>query len=207
MLTRRRTSKIRNKRRKKYPWPKNWITSCSDGHCMLCWAETLKILQFYGRPLKMTFRFPSQPCVDLSKRLAEWAGRGIAPPLEPSAWPLPPFRRCNIFICNAKTSICCCYLNGWVSTRCTKSHQEKNTTLKTEILSAPRVSASARHPSCRTPLSSDERQPPNMWQGRDLVENDLGNAQYIQLVRCSALSNFEAASNRSHCNVYTLHLK
>lgn len=115
---------------KKNPWPKNWITSCSYGHCMFlplsfCWAGTLNILQFNRRPLEITFRFPSLPSVDLFKRLPQWTGRGTASPLKPSPHPLPPFlhRTATFFICNAKpvfVVVFFCYLNGWVSTRCTQ---------------------------------------------------------------------------------------
>lgn len=147
---------------------------CSYGHCIFlplsfCWAGTLNILQFNRRPLEITFRFPSPPSLDLFKRLSEWTGRGTASPFKPASLPLPTFlqRTATVFFrMQCKTCICC-YLNGQVPTRCTQHplQKKKNKTLKTEILSAPRESASVCHPSRCMPVSSDERQPPNMWQG------------------------------------------
>lgn len=161
---------------KKNPWPKNWITSCSYGHCMFlplsfCWAGTLNILQFNRRPLEITFRFPSHPSVDLFKRLPQWTGRGTASPLKPSSHPLPPFlhRTATFFICNAKPVFVVFFFLLFKRLSLNKMHPTPppyKKTLKTEILSAPRVSASVCHPSRCTPVSSDERQPPNMWQGR-----------------------------------------
>lgn len=66
---------------------------------------------------------------------------------------------------------CCCY--GWISPRIVPKNSDRN-------IKCPGVSARACYPSRCTPVSSDERQPPNMWQGRGLCRKWFGNAQYIQ---------------------------
>lgn len=73
-----------------------------------------------------------------------------------------------------------CFLNGWISTRIVlPKNSDRN-------IKCPSVSARACHPSCCTLVSSDERQPPNMWQGHGPCAKWFGNAQYIQFLQCLA---------------------
>lgn len=65
--------------------------------------------------------------------------------------------------------------------------RKEKKTLKKEILSArERLQADAIHHAVHCPQVMNDNLP-TCDRGTDLVENDLGNAQYIQFPHCFAL--------------------
>lgn len=93
--------------------------------------------------------------------------------------PIQAFTRrdCSIFLKQYKPCIRIAVVffifYGWISTRIVPKNSDRN-------IKCPSVSGRACHPSCCTLVSSDERQPPNMWQGHGPCGKWFGNAQYIQ---------------------------
>lgn len=72
------------------------------------------------------------------------------------------------------------FFYGWISTRSVpKKTQDTN-------IKCPSVSARACHPSCCTPVSSDERQPPNMWQGHGPCGKWFGKCSIYSVSQCLA---------------------
>lgn len=84
-----------------------------------------------------------------------------------------------------------------------RSQQELSQKTQTEILSAPEcLQAHTIHHAVRWSQVMNDNLP-TCDRGTDLVENDLGNAQYIQFPIFFKL----AANNVSACNVDRAHLK
>lgn len=63
--------------------------------------------------------------------------------------------------------------------KCPKKTQDTN-------IKCPSVSARACHPSCCTLVSSDERQPPNMWQGHGPCGKWFGKCSIYSVSQCLA---------------------
>lgn len=156
------------------PLPKNWIRSCQySPHCCL----ELKHCIFLGsnlRPLEITFRFPSHPSVDLFKRLPQRTDCGTASSLNK---PIHAFTRLQHFFpkqCKPCVSFVFCFFFK------DRSQQELSQKTRTEILSAPEcLQAHTIHHAVRWSQVMNDNLP-TCDRGTDLVENDLGNAQYIQ---------------------------
>lgn len=131
---------------------------------LLCWYTE------FIRPHEITFRFTFILPVDLFK---------ITTVVQRTHFFFHPSLHCSIFNKKANPAFillfflfcCCCY--GWISPRIVPKNSDRN-------IKCPSVSARACYPSRCTPVSSDERQPPNMWQGRGPCGKWFGNAQYIQ---------------------------
>lgn len=91
----------------------------------------------------------------------------------------------------------------------TQKKNKKNKTNLDRNIKCPSVSARAHHPSCCVLLSSDERQPPNMWQGRRPCGKWCGNAQYIQFSTAKLFKtcNLQTISPPLHCWYSALKIK
>lgn len=179
------------------PLPKNWIKSRSYTgtvslySLLLCWAGTLDFFGSNRRPHEITFRFPSHPSVDLLKRLPQRTDGGTAS-LSKSLTISPPIQAftrqdCSISQkqCKPCIHIAVLFFYGWISTR---SVPKKKKTEDTNI-KCPSVSARACHPSCCTLVSSDERQPPNMWQGHGPCGKWFGKCSIYSVSPVLSFSN------------------
>lgn len=151
---------------------------------LLCWAGTLDFLGSNRRPHEITFRFPSHPSVDLLKRLPQRTDCGTASlstnhtiflPFRPS-----PDKTAAFFKGNANPAfVLQLFFYGWISTRIVPKNSDRN-------IKCPSVSVRACHPSCCTLVSSDERQPPNMWQGHGPCGKWFGKCSIYSVSQCLA---------------------
>lgn len=145
-------------------------------------AGTLNFLGSNCRPHEITFRFPSHPSVDLFKRLPQrierlWYSLSFNKTSPTSPPPIQAFtsQDCSIFQTQCKPCICIAvvFFNGWISTRIVPK-------TRTEILSAPVClrEHAIHHAVHWSQVMNDNL--PTCDRAMDLVENDLGNSQYIQ---------------------------
>lgn len=185
------------KRKSKYPFqqrtilPKNWIR-CSQ--VLLLSFLTVGTLDFLGsnlRPYEAAFRFPSHPSVDLFKRLPQTLVPLLFQPISPFlSHPGLHQTRLQHFSKQSKPSFhIAVVFYGWISTRDVPKISDRN-------IKCPSVSARACHPSCCTLLSSDERQPPNMWQGRGPCGKWFGKCSIYSVSQCLA---FHTCNLQTRC--------
>lgn len=147
-----------------------------------CRAGTLDFLGSNRKPHEITFRFLSHPSVDLFKRLLQrtdfgtaslWANLTIFIPFAASQDKTAAFfpKQCKHHFHIAVG------FYGWISTRIVPQNSDRN-------IKCPDVSARACHPSCCTLHSSDERQPPNMWQGHRPCGKWFGKCSIYSVSQC-----------------------
>lgn len=156
---------------------------------MLCRAGALDFSGSSRRPHEITFRFPSHPSVDLFKRLPQSTDCGTASlstnltifPLNPGLHKtrLQHFSKAMQNPAFTLQSSFFFFFNGWISTRIVPKNSDRN-------IKCPSVSARACHPSCCTLVSSDERQPPNMWQGHGPRGKWFGKCSIYSVSQCLA---------------------
>lgn len=185
------------KRKSKYPFfngrtplPKNWIKSRSYGHCKSLFLAVVLSwdIGFLGVQSQTSWNYIQVPlppiCRSLQKITTEnrlWYSfsfnkpHHFPPPYRPSRDKTAAFFESK---CKPRIRIAVVFY-GWISTRIVPKNSDRN-------IKCPSVSARACHPSCCTLVSSDERQPPNMWQGRGPCGKWFGKCSIYSVSQCLA---------------------